>query len=108
MAFSVTADDNGTPYTFKPGDIVTMKIYGKKNAEDVVLKRDFPVFEASEKVSILLEKEDTKIGEVISKPKDYWYEVVLNDETMPQTIIGYDEDGAKIFKLFPEGDDGSV
>jgi hypothetical protein len=46
-----------------------------------------------------------KIGDVISKHKDYWYEVVLNDDTLPQTIIGYDEDGAKLFRLFPEGDD---
>ena len=59
----------------------------------------------SESVEIFLSKEDTKIGDVISKPKDYWYEVVVNDDTKPQTIIGYDDDGAKVFKLFPEGKD---
>jgi hypothetical protein len=69
------------------------------------LQKDFPVVEATENVDIFLSKEDTKFGEVISKPKDYWYEVELNPEDNPQTIIGYDEDGAKIFKLFPEGDD---
>jgi hypothetical protein len=58
-----------------------------------------------EEVEIFLGEEDTKIGEVISKPKDYWYEVELNPFDHPQTIIGYDEDGAKVFKLFPEGDD---
>lgn len=36
---------------------------------------------------------------------DYWYEVELNPETEAQTIIGYDEDGPKIFRLYPEGDD---
>ena len=54
-------------------------------------------------VTIFLGKEETTIGEITSKPKDYWYEVELNPETLPQTIIGYDEDGAKVFKLFPEG-----
>ena len=103
--FSVTAEDDGTPYEFKAGDVVRIKVYGKKDAESVVLQKDFPVTENTQSVEILLTKEDTKIGEVISKPNDYWYEVELNPLTNPQTIIGYDEDGAKIFRLFPEGDD---
>lgn len=103
--FSVTAADNGQNYTFQPGDVVSIKIYGKKNAEDVVLQKDFPVTEVREKVDIILTKEEMKIGGIISKPKDYWYEVVLNDDTWPQTIVGYDDDGAKVFRLFPEGGD---
>ncbi len=103
--FSVTADDHGVLYKFQPGDIVRMAIYGKKDAENCVMQKEFPVTEVTEKVFIYLEEEDTKIGESISKPKDYWYEVVLNPDTMPQTIIGYDDDGAKVFKLFPESEE---
>ncbi len=105
--FSVSAEDKITKknHKFQPGDVVRIKVYGKKDAEDVVLQRDFPVMEISETADIFLTKEDMKIGEVISKHKDYWYEVILNDDTLPQTIIGYDEDGAKLFRLFPEGDD---
>lgn len=103
--FGVTAEDKGQSYTFQPGDVVRIKIYGKKDAENVVLQKDFPVTEATESVEIFLTEADTKIGEVISKATDYWYEVELNPYNNPQTIIGYDEDGAKIFKLFPEGDD---
>ncbi len=103
--FTVTAEDEGKNYKFQPGDVVRIKVYGKKDAEAVVLQKDFPVMEVTEKVEIFLSEEDTKIGEVISKPKDYWYEVELNPYDNPQTIIGYDEDGAKVFKLFPEGDD---
>ncbi len=103
--FSVSAEDNGVAYKFQAGDLVRIKVYGKKAAENVVLQKDFPVTEDTEKVEIFLSEEDTKIGEVISKPSDYWYEVELNPLTNPQTIIGYDEDGAKVFKLFPEGDD---
>lgn len=101
--FGVSAEDSGVPYHFQPGDVVRITIYEKKNAENVVLQKDFPVSEACESVSIYLEKEDTTIGEVISKPKEYWYEVELNPDTAPQTLIGYDEDGPKVFKLFPEG-----
>lgn len=103
--FNVSAEDEGVSYMFQPGDIVRIKVYGKKDAESVVLQKDFPVTEVTDKVEIFLSEEDTKIGEVISKPKDYWYEVELNPDTNPQTFIGYDEDGAKVFKLFPEGDD---
>ena len=102
---AVSLESKGVPYSFKAGDIVRMKVYGKKNCENVVLQKDFPVVYESEKVEIFLTEEDTKIGGVISKQTDYWYEIELNPETNPQTIIGYDEDGAKIFKLFPEGKD---
>ena len=103
--FSVTAEDDGVPYKFQAGDVVRIKVYGKKKAEEVILEKDFPVTEETEAVEIFLTEEDTKIGEVISKPKDFWYEVELNPLSNPQTIIGYDEDGAKVFKLFPEGAD---
>ena len=103
--FSVSADDDGAPYHFQAGDVVRFKVYGKKDAENVVLQKDFPVTDVCEEVEIYLTEEDTKIGDVISKPADYWYEVELNPFDHPQTIIGYDEDGAKVFKLFPEGDD---
>lgn len=103
--FKVSADDNGEAYQFKPGDIVRIKIFGKKDAETVVLQKDFPILEATQRPQIYLTGEDTKIGEVISKPRDYWYEIELNPDTDPQTIIGYDEDGPKVFRLFPEGDD---
>lgn len=103
--FTVTAEENGTPYFFEAGDVLRMKIYGKKNAQDVVLEKCFPVTARTDRFTILLTEEDTKIGDVISKPKDYWYEIELNPFTNPQTIIGYDEDGAKVFKLFPEGKD---
>lgn len=105
--FAVTAEDDITKkkFTFEAGDVVRIKIFGKKDAENVALQKDFPVIETGETVEIFLSEEDTKIGEVISKPVDYWYEVELNPFTNPQTIIGYDEDGAKVFKLFPEGKD---
>ena len=102
---SATDDSTGTDYEFQPGDIVRMKIFAKKDAENVVMQKDFPVVAKTFAVGVFLTEDDTKIGEVISKPTDYWYEIELNPYTNPQTIVGYDEDGAKIFKLFPEGKD---
>ena len=105
VAFTINAKANGAPYRFLPGDVVRFTVYVRKDASKVLLQKDFPVTEATETVGIYLSEADTKIGDVISKPKDYWYEVTLNPFTEPQTIIGYDEDGAKIFQLYPEGND---
>lgn len=105
LFFAVAADKDGEAYTFQPGDLVRIKVFAKKDCENVVLQKDFPVTSETEEVEIILDGADTKIGETISKPVDYWYEVELNPLSDPKTIIGYDEDGPKIFKLFPEGRD---
>lgn len=101
----VTAENNGEPYTFQPGEVVRFKVFAKKDCTDVVLQKDFPVTDYTQGVEIVLDGEDTKIGEVISKPRDLWYEVELNPFDEPMTIIGYGEDGPMVFKLFPEGAD---
>ena len=103
--FAVTAVQDGQPYTFQPNDVVRFKVFEKKGCDTVVLQKDFFVNEACASVDIELLRADTKIGEIIHKPKDFWYEVELNPETYPQTIIGYDEEGAKSFRLLPEGKD---
>ena len=35
-------------------------------------------------------------------PTEYWYEIELNNEN---TVIGYDNNGPKLFVLYPEGED---
>ena len=92
-------------YAFQSGDVLRFKVFRKKACEDVVLQKDFVIEEETESVSIVLTEQDTRIGKVISKPVDYWYEIELNPENNPQTLIGYDDDGAKIFRLYPEGRD---
>ena len=103
VVFSVGANIGGTAYAFKVGDVVRFKVFGKKDCSNVVLQKDVTVTEETDAVEIALDGDDTDFGEVISKPTDYWYEVELNPESYPQTIIGYDDNGAKVFRLFPEG-----
>lgn len=98
-------DKDGNVQMLRTGSVVRFKVTDKKGCGCVVLQKDVTVTEEATAVQIPLTREDTKIGEIISKPKDYWYEIELNPETAPQTVVGYDEDGAKILKLFPEGGD---
>ena len=107
VAFSVSASFDDVPYEFQAGDVVCLRVFEKKNCDNVVFQKDFPVLSNTGEIQIILTEDETRIGEVIDKPVDYWYEIELNPDSIPQTIIGYDEDGAKIFKLFPEGKDVS-
>lgn len=95
----------GADYVFKSGDIVRFNVHERNHPERSVLIKDVHVDSDTPTVVISLSREDTKIGDHISKPVNYWYEVELNPNTTPQTFIGYDGDGPKIFTLFPEGAD---
>lgn len=92
-------------HQFSAGDIIRIKVFEKKRCDNVVFQKDVIAEEGTTTVTITLEKDESKFGEIINKPKDYWYEIELNPDTAPQTIIGYDEDGAKVFRLYPEGGD---
>lgn len=104
-SIEVRALIDGTDYTFQVGDVVRFKVFKKNDCGCVEIQKDITVETAGLSVDVNLTSEDTKIGELINKPVDYWYEVELNPDTHPQTIIGYDEDGGKTFKLYPEGND---
>lgn len=100
FTFSIIKD-NGSNYTFQIGDKITFAIYNKEglNSKAVFLKT-IEVLSECQTIEIDLTSEDTKLGILINKPVDYWYEIDLNDEHI---IIGYDDTGAKIFRLYPEG-----
>lgn len=94
---------NGEDYAFRAGDVVRIKVFEKKACHCVAMQKDFPAVVGATSMDLFLDKNDTKIGDIISKPVDYWYEVELNPDILPQTIIGYDTDGSKVFRLYPEG-----
>lgn len=94
-------NEDGSTYTFASGDKIVFSIYNKNQmSAEAILLKTINVASATESVDITLTSEETTIGDLINKPVEYWYEIELNDQ---YTVIGYDEDGAKVFKLFPEG-----
>lgn len=95
---------DGSDYVFQPNDVIRFSIVKKKDYNDVEFQKDFKVLEQSISVDIELTANETKLGDTISKPVDYWYEVELNPDTeKTQTIIGYTkEKGATLFTLLPE------
>ena len=104
IEISTIDEATGGDYTFKTGDVVRLTVVEKKRYDSVVLKKDVVVSGSTTVVDMMLGTNDTRFGEVINKPTEYYYEIELNPDTAPQTIIGHDnEDGAKFFILYPEG-----
>lgn len=89
-------------YQFKPGDLVTFGIYEKKGYDKPALVLKKIVIEKTTEVCYIpLLSEDTRFGELINKPVEYWYEVSLNK----QTVLGHTKKDARKFWLLPEGSD---
>ena len=105
MYFGVTAKDEvtGENLLFQPGDIIRIKVYAEKKCENVVLEKDFVTETVTDEVYIYLDEKDTTIGKIINKATNYWYEIILNPDIKEQTIIGYDDEGPRLFILYPEG-----
>lgn len=94
-------------YIFQAVDVVRFTVFEKGRCDSIVLLKDVVVSNDTLTVDISLTSDDTRIGDPIHKPKDYWYEIEVNPDTTPQTLIGYDDNGPKVFRLYPEGDSKS-
>ena len=95
--------EDGTAYTFQVNDVVRLGIFTSGNYDDVILEKDVTVQSQTPYVIIPLTSANTTIGEIINNPVPYYYEIQLNPDTNPHTLVGHDENGAKIFMLYPEG-----
>lgn len=105
LAIYCPFEDTGEYFKFKPTDKIKIVVFDKKGyTREEILKKEYFVsdlgyFEETESIEIVLTDEETKEFPESNKPITYWYDIVLNDST---TIIGYDEEGAKKFIVYPE------
>ena len=84
---------------FYVGDKLKFSIVEKGNYKNVVFQKEFNISEESDTAYITLNSDDTRIGDIISKAITYWYEIEYNNN---QTLVGYDDNKAKKFILYPE------
>ena len=99
--FSIPLDQE-EKYEFQVGDVIVFSVYNKEGLNDsALLIKTIEIQEPTEEVEINLTKEETAIGDIQNMPVECWYEIQLNNNT----IIGYDEKGAKKFIVYPEGSD---
>ena len=93
----------GEPYVFSVGDVIRLNVTKANKMNTVVMSVDTIVEENTEEVTISITSFDSKIGTAINKITDYWYDIELNpDSSIAQMLLGFDDDGPKILKLYPE------
>ena len=85
-------DINDNSISFKIGDVLRFKIFDKKDVQNVILQKDFVVETETKEFYIEIPAEDMEIGELTTKPVEYWYEIKLNPDTPKRTtIVGSDK-----------------
>lgn len=92
-------DYDGNIYTFGENDVVTFALYKNLKQPALVLK-DFMTEAGSNIIRIEVDSEDMKVGDLISSPRNYYYEIILNGVS---TVQGYSPDNKSTITLLPEG-----
>lgn len=107
--FHVTWGDKGSfdvsfkDYTFQPGDTLELKVYPEDNMDaEPILTKAVIADEEVDSLTMNLLGADTKLGEPINERITFWYEITLNGD---QTPFCFDENGPKIFYIYPGGVD---
>lgn len=104
---TITVTANNEEYEFQLNDVITLRVFEKKGyTKEPVLEKSVTLSEITTEVDIFLIEEDTLFCPETNKAITYWYSISLNEDV----ILGYDEDGAKQFIVYPakvKGDDNN-
>ena len=85
---------------FEAGDKIKFYVCTNGDYTNVLFEKEFTVEETSNFAEIKLTSAETRIGDAFKDGSiTYWYEIELNGDT---TLVGYDDEGAKKFVLYPE------
>ena len=90
--------------TFEDGQELKMYVMEAGNCENILLDTSALLTADSNTATISITSEQTK---ALSEPfsggsKEFWYELELQAGEERTTLVGYDEDGPKLFILYPE------
>lgn len=100
LSLDISIKDGDNDYVFKEGDVVGIAIYTAYGMNKEALASKFVNATAGTTVTnVTLTSDEMKIGDPQNYSVTCWYEITLNNET----VLGYDEEGAKELILYPEG-----
>lgn len=91
-------------YEFQTTDILYFTIKKQYNDAQPVLRKILTFPETTTTATFNFTSLETTLGNVSNMPVQFVYDVSINED---QTIIGYDENGAKYFVVYPEVSNGS-
>ena len=90
---------DNTYYQFKTSDRVYFTV--KKNYADsnFIIRKIITFGNTTDTCTINLVPTDTNFGSLIGGERKYVYDISINET---ETVVGYDQDGAKYFIIYPE------
>ena len=110
--FHVTRGDSGSiTIAYKDGSVlpntICFRVYGKDDLNsDPIINKELAIDSGSTSYDLYIYGEDTMQMENPENGKEeYWYELKIGPTN---TVLGYDEQGAKIFYLYPTGKDKKI
>lgn len=96
-------DSDGNIEQFKQGDKVILSVKENFGENNVLLRKTITVKNDCDKVEFPITSEESiSLSSLISEPIEYEYDIKV-EGTEHSTIIGHDDSGAKIFKVYPTG-----
>ena len=89
--------------SFSANDKLKLIVVKKKGyTSSIVFSKEQTIADDGDEVEFELTEQETLTFPLANKKQEYWYDFVLNGDT---TILGYDEDNAKKFIVYPGGID---
>lgn len=87
--------------TFEANDYIKFYIMEQDKSSNVLFEKKFTIAAESNTVDIVLTADETKsiCSAFDSGYKAFWYEIEYNDSI---TLMGYDDNGPKLFIMYPE------
>lgn len=92
---------------FSIGDVIKLSVVDVGNMGQIIFSKTFTLTASSLIAVLEIEGSETReaFTDVVNKPKQYWYEIQLNDDV---TLVGYDSYGPKLFYVYPEVIEGGT
>lgn len=107
--FHVTRGDSGSiTIAYKDGSVlpgtICFRVYGKEELNsDPIINKEIEIGSGTTSYDLIIESGDTmQMDNPENEREEYWYELKIGPTN---TVLGYDETGAKIFYLYPTGKD---
>lgn len=90
---------NGSYYQFKTSDKVYFTVKKSYGDSSYIIRKIITFNRTTDTCVINLVASDTNFGSLIGSPRKYVYDISINEI---ETVVGYDDAGAKQFIIYPE------
>lgn len=90
---------NGSYYIFKNSDRVYFTVKKSYADSTPIIRKIISFSSQTDTCTINLISSDTNFGNLINSERKYVYDISINEV---ETVVGYDENGAKYFIIYPE------